>query len=359
MMPATEQPPTPQPARADLRWLQALRGVAALMVLFFHMAPHWDLVPLLALTGAATHWGFSGVDIFFALSGFVVYRSARRTILQRGILPFAKKRLLRIYLGYWPVLLLIALTTLFIYHDSLPALRKMVFSTLLLYPNIWDNWLPPAWSLTMEIYFYLWIALLALLPPRHQIKGIVCAIALLAAWGLGWLVADQPRVFDGQQPLRYGLTGLGIEFLVGALLAHAYGRQARLFQTPATTIPMCLLLMASGLWLGTQSPYFDRVEIMRVASFGVMGVSALVLALSLEKTGLQPPKWLAATGDASYSLYLLHTFLLDASGRLRFRLGITEQGLLLPFLLLLPIAIVLMSLLWFRWIEKPLMKAAL
>ncbi|MBH1963847.1 MAG: acyltransferase [Comamonadaceae bacterium] len=122
------------------------------MILFFHMLPHWDLVPILALTNTVTRWGFSGVDIFFALSGFVVYRSARRSIPARRVRQFVKKRLLRIYLGYWPVLLLIALTTVFVYHSSLPDLKKMVFSTLLLYPNIWDNWLPPAWSLTMEIY---------------------------------------------------------------------------------------------------------------------------------------------------------------------------------------------------------------
>jgi peptidoglycan/LPS O-acetylase OafA/YrhL len=349
----------PTDNRADLRWLQALRGIAALMVLFFHMHPHWDMVPTLAWTTAITRWGFSGVDIFFALSGFVVYRSAQRTIAARGIWPFIKKRLLRIYLGYWPVLLLIALTTVFIYHGSLPAIKKIVFSTLLLYPNIWDNWLPPAWSLTMEIYFYLWVALIALLPQRHQVKAIICVMALLTAWGVGWLIVDRPGVFAGRQPLRYWFTGLGLEFLAGALLAHAYDRRARIFQIPNMTMPLCLLLMAAGISLGMTSPYFDRVEVMRAASFGIMGLSALMLALTLEQTACAPPRWLVAVGNASYSLYLLHTFLLDASGKLRVNLGIAEHGLLLPFLLALPVAIVLISMLWYRWVEKPIMKAAL
>jgi len=347
------------PVKTDLHWIQALRGIAALMVLFFHMHPHWDLVPVLAATGMVTRWGFSGVDIFFALSGFVVYRSALRTIATRGIWPFVKKRLLRIYLGYWPVLLLIALTTVFVYHGSLPPLKKMALSTLLLYPNIWDNWLPPAWSLTMEIYFYLWIALIALLPQRHQVKAIAAVMAVLAAWGVGWLIADRPGVFNGHQPLRYGLTGLGLEFLAGALLAHAYDHKARIFQTPQSTVPLCLALMASGIGLGMTSPYFDRVEIMRVVSFGTMGLSALVLALTLEQTRFTPPGWLVAVGNASYSLYLLHTVLLDMSGRIRFTQDITSPAALLPFLLALPAAIVLLSLLWYRWVEKPIMKAAL
>ena len=347
------------PVRTDLPWIQALRGIAALMVLFFHMHPHWDMVPVLAHTSVVARWGFSGVDIFFALSGFVVYRSAWRTIPVHGIWPFIKKRLLRIYLGYWPVLLLIALTTVFIYHEALPPLRKMVFSTLLLYPNIWDNWLPPAWSLTMEIYFYLWIALVALLPQRHQIKAIVFVMALLTAWGVGWLIADRSGVFNGQQPLRYWLTGLGLEFLAGALLARAWERKARIFQKAGVTIPLCLLVMGAGITVGMTSPYFDRVEVMRAASFGTMGVSALVLALTLEHTRFTPPGWLVQVGNASYSLYLLHTFLLDASGRERMELGIMSPSALLPFMVALPVAIILLSLLWFRWIEKPLMKAAL
>ncbi len=344
--------------KTDLYWIQALRGIAALMVLFFHMHPHWNLLPWLSITTTATRWGFSGVDIFFTLSGFVVYRSSQRSIPTHGLLYFAKRRLLRIYLGYWPVLLLVALTTVFAYHSNLPNTQKIIFSTLLLYPNIWDNWLPPAWSLTMEIYFYLWIALITLLPQKHQIKAIIFAMILLATWGLGWLFTDQQRVFNGLQPLRYALTGLGLEFLAGALLARAYEARIGWFGSPSITIPLCLLLMAAGFGVGMTSPYFDRVEVMRAASFGVTGIAALVLALTLEQTQLTPPRWLVSVGDASYSLYLLHTFLLDASGKLRMYLNLTDLALL-SFLLALPVVIVLVSLWWYRAIEKPLMKAIL
>jgi exopolysaccharide production protein ExoZ len=347
------------PARQDLQWVQALRGIAALMVLFFHMLPHWELNPVLALSSSITRWGFAGVDIFFALSGFVVYRSARRSIPTHGLWPFVKKRLLRIYLGYWPVLALIGLTTVYVHNESLPELQKMVMSTLLLYPNIWDNWLPPAWSLSMEIYFYMWIALIALLPAHHQFKAIVGVMLFLAAWGLYWLLTDRAAVLDGRQPLRYVFTGMGLEFLAGALVAHAYDRSVRWFQMPWRTAAVCLAVMAAGLALGMTSPSFDRVEILRFVSFGALGVGALVLALSLEVTSLKPPHWLVVMGDASFSLYLLHTFLLDYSGRLRFENGITAPHAVLAFLLALPVVIVLLSLLWYRLVEKPIMKAAL
>ncbi|MFN3437325.1 MAG: acyltransferase family protein [Acidovorax sp.] len=347
------------PVKNDLHWIQALRGIAALMVLFFHMHPHWDLVPILSLTSGLARWGFSGVDIFFALSGFVVYRSAQRTVPMRGIWAFTKKRLLRIYLGYWPVLLAIALVTVYVHQEQLPALEKMVFSTLLLYPNIWDNWLSPAWSLTMEIYFYLWIGLIALLPARYQIKAIIWVMSVLAAWGIGWLLVDPAGVVEGRQPLRYLLTGLGLEFLAGALLAHFYTIRAGFFMRPGSTIPLCVLLMIAGLSLGMTSPFFDRVEVLRAISFGLMGLSALVVALTLEQTRYSPPRWLVAVGDASYSLYLLHTFLLDWAGRLRVQWALDGTPAVLPYLLAMPVCIVLISLLWYRWIEKPIMKAAL
>jgi len=90
-----------------------------------------------------------------------------------------------------------------------------------------------------------------------------------------------------------------------------------------------------------------------------MGISALVVGLTLERTRHKPPAWLVVVGNASYSLYLLHTFLLDASGKIRGYLGLTSHTALLCFMLALPVMIVLLSLLWYRWVEKPIMKAAL
>ena len=86
---------------------------------------------------------------------------------------------------------------------------------------------------------------------------------------------------------------------------------------------------------------------------------SVTLALTLERTRLNPPAWLVLLGDASYSLYLLHTFLLDASGRMRMDLGISSPPALLLFMLALPVVIILLSVWWFRWVEKPIMKAAL
>lgn len=344
--------------KTDLQWIQALRGIAALMVLFFHMAPHWELAPILAVFTGGMKWGFSGVDIFFTLSGFVVYLSAKKSIPLGGFTQFMNKRLLRIYLGYWPVLVLIAVVTVYCYDADLPSTKKIIFSTLLLYPNILDNWLAPAWSLSLEIYFYVWIAVISLVAAKSPVKAIVMVITFLAGWGLFWLLRYTEMVFSGQQPLRTLFTGMGIEFLAGALVAEIYDRKHWLLGHARWTMAAAMLMMIVGVRIGMTSPYFDRVEVMRVATFGLAGLGALLLFLSLENTKLRPPIWLVAIGDASYSLYLLHTFLLDASGRIRFENGIADGPALLAFLLTLPICIILISLLWYRWVERPIMKAA-
>lgn len=348
-----------RPTKDKLHWLQAVRGIAALAVLFFHMTPHWEIVPALSKFTGIMRWGFSGVDVFFILSGFVVYKTAKQSMKTLGFWNFLKRRLLRIYFGYWPVLILTAFATVFIYKNNLPPIENILFSTLLLYPNIWDNWLPPAWSLTMEIYFYLWIALIASLPQRHQIKVIISAMLLLACWNIGWLVGDRANVLNGQQPLRYLLTGLGLEFLTGALIAYAYIKNHNFLNRPFLIIPICIAFASAGIAIGMTSPYFDRVEIMRAASFGVMGVAVLILALTLEGTCLRPPSWLVRIGDASFSLYLLHIFLLDASGKLRGFMQINSPSAMFFFMFSLPVVIVLISMYWYHWVEKPIMKMAL
>lgn len=270
----------------------------------------------------------------------------------RGLWAFAGKQLLHIYLSYWPVLLL-ALTTLLVHGESMPTPRKVVMSTLLLYPNIWDKWLAPAWSLSMELYFYLWIALLTPVPREYRVRAITCTMAALFVWGTGWLLADHQRVFERQQPLRYGLTGLGVEFLAGALLARACDSRARLFAKPVATVTVCIALTAAGLALGTTSPYFDRVEVMGRASFGVVGVFLLAIAVTLERAGSSRCTGWWRSGTLLTSPYLLYTSLLGASGRWRFNLDIQWPRLLPAHIVTLPIAIVLLSLLWYRWVERP------
>ena len=345
-------PPVPTTARND--WIQVLRALAALAVLCFHLQPHWGTSTLLGPWLAWASQGFAGVDIFFVLSGFVVYLSARRTLTDLpGLARFFRRRALRIYLGYWPVFLL-SLLVAALANAALPALdSRLLRSAFLLQPDIWQNVVPTAWSLTFELWFYLCMGLLVFWAGPKPVKAILCAMLLLVVWNDSWMFAEQQQVYQGMQPLRHVLTALMLEFLAGALVAHAYLRNAALF---ARTLPWAatgIALMALGWSAGVSSIWYGRVEMMRAASYGVAGLGALVVALAVSQTAWKPPGWLVRIGDASYSLYLLHPLLLGFAGDLRFRY--VESSFLLKnlFLLALPFAIVAISLAWFRWIERP------
>lgn len=265
------------------------------------------------------------------------------------------RRAMRIYLGYWPVFLL--LFVLAFLGQPLPDAQKIITSALLLNPVLWDNWLPTAWSLTYELYFYVWVAIICSFRwlPRSGTMAIFCV--LLLAWNIGWYVLDPVRVHAGLQPLRFALTGMGLEFLAGAAWAHARKRSPRLQTHPWFLIAIGMALVVAGFSMGTTSHFFDRVEILRAGSYGLAGFGFLLVALSLADLHARAPRLLVAVGDASYSLYLLHPILLTVFGVLRFRAIAPDSPWLLPFLLGMPVAMVLASLLWFRWVERPVFDA--
>lgn len=333
-------------------WLQVLRAVAALAVLFHHMAPHWQTSAQLAFTTPWMHWGFAGVDVFFVLSGYVVYQSADKASHVWN--AFLLRRALRIYLGYWPVLALTALLAAVTHRW--PSASVMTRSALLLQPNLFENWVPTAWSLTYELYFYLWVALVCLFAPRWRLPVMAVAAVALLAWNLGWYVLAYEVVYGGQQPWRFTLTGLGAEFLAGAIWAHVRRRHAWLGSARLAPWFLALgaLLLAYGFGVGSLSPMYDRVEGMRAITFGVAGFGALLVALALADRGWRAPAGLVRLGDASYGLYLLHPLLLSVMGYLRFHHVPHTSWAQNLFLLLMPVGIGAVSLLWFRWVERPL-----
>ncbi len=350
-------------ANKKLLWVQSLRGVAALMVLCFHLAPHWENTFPLSFIVPAMKWGFSGVDIFFILSGFVVYKTAREAILKNDLLRFIKHRLFRIYLGYWPILIMFALGSVIILKQPLPDAKKIIFSTFLLYPNIWDNWLTPAWSLSFELIFYVSIILIIL---SNQVKTritITYVILFLSAWNVGWIVLDRDLIFMGLQPIRYVFNAFGIEFLAGALIFELYDSKTKsksqAVALPAPPIALSMILI--GFSIASISPLFNDIEILRVGALGVAGAGFLFLFLFFEDSKKSPPTWLVAIGNASYSLYLLHTFLLElfASGRNHFLHLFTTEWSQILSLIAIPVLIVLISIAWYQRVERPFLKWAI
>ena len=336
-------------------WLQVLRAVAALMVVFFHARILWEGQPLLSGTQALLHWGFAGVDIFFVLSGYVVWKSADNSSFKAS--RFLTRRFFRVYLGYWCALAL--LVSMYAVSGQLGKLAPEHALGSIFLLNIWlhENWLPTAWSLPYELYFYLWVALLcALLPPKGRGPGLVLVLLALAAWTL-WCVLRLPHlVAHNVQPFILLATPMGLQFLAGALIAkylklpsvNTKRRPAR----AAAIMVLGLVLATLGFLWGRSDPLFDRVLVWRAISFGWVGVGLLLVALAASMLQWRAPRMLVTIGDASYSLYLLHPLLILFIGKAASQ--IPPHSLWhLPLAVASITAMVVISLLWYRRIEKP------
>jgi exopolysaccharide production protein ExoZ len=342
-----------------LAWLQALRGFAAVLVLLFHARLAMQLQPELQHLAAWFSKGFIGVDVFFVLSGFVVGLSAQGLGDWVGLRQFALKRLLRIYLAYWLILLAAVLTWVcFIGLKAKPFTHPLA-SVFLFDANLNHQWLTVAWSLVYELYFYALLAGFAVL-SGFQAKRLTAFIAVFCALLLAWnhqaWRANEQAYFNGASALSFWLSPYCLEFFAGYGLLRLYQRGWHRL----AWLPLGVALAAGGYWLGSGKALNADVPLFRVATYGWFGLGCVVAALGLQRLTRQPPNWSVGLGDASYSLYLWHTVLLAYGAEL---LGVWlnrgyPSGFTGHFALFLPLLCIGFSVLWYRALEKPIYLAA-
>ena len=324
-VPATATGMTPvAPTTPKNQWLQALRAVAALYVLFFHCIPLFEGQRFGHFFAFLGKHGYAGVDIFMPLSGFVV----TATLLKRGAAKsklFLLERFARIFSGYWPILVFVYLFSVWGIRP-LDHVRERALSTIfLLSPKLEDNWLETAWTIAYELRFYILIALLfSLLKKIRMDVKIWAAMAVVWLYNLYYFSFHQDLVVTGAVPLSYAMSGLTLEFLLGAYLATTNWHDLK-----PNHIIFLLIAGLSAFTVGTSAIFFANYEFARFMTFGIFGSCALVIFLWLGRTRRAPPRLLSAIGDSSYSLYLIHPLIVSIGGRVRY--SHDSLGLLIPF----------------------------
>jgi len=294
-----------------------LRAVAALMVVFCHIE-----IPLARLGYRGAWPGFleGGVDIFFVISGFVIFLSIQSKSV--SVLDFYKRRLLRIVPLYWIITTFLVLVAIFapqflksIRFDAMHVAASYAF---LPYPSPADGLLypilVPGWTLNYEMLFYAAFGLCLFLAPRWRviaISGMLVALPLL-----GMLL--QPE----SPPLIFLTSGILIEFMFGVLIAWVLSNS-----TGSRTVGALLLLVGALLFVAAPS-IAQHVAVQRFIILGVPAGMIVAGALLVEKTIALPtwrlPKLL---GDSSYALYLTHGIVLSAVGQLWTRLPFASGGI--------------------------------
>ena len=326
--------------------IQFLRAVAALMVLTLHVANvvnvYGGYVFPYSYTGAA------GVDIFFVISGFVITYITRSGLVSP--LDFIVRRLIRVAPAYWfytTVTLVIVILISTSSADPNFNTWHTVMSYLFLLSENNDNevgtLLGMGWTICFEVYFYLLFAIAMATLGRLAIYGIACVIILGAFLQL-FVVAPSFALV--------AISALPLEFLAGCLLAKLYVRGLFLPAVPALVAVAlgCVLIY----WTGAAELVASERDSWRVVYFGLPGVCLVAGFLSLDARGLiWFPRFTIAIGDASYSLYLSHQFVLYAVGKGWTLLDLQND---LPAEALFGVAMVipiLAAILAYRWLERP------
>ena len=297
------------PAPCRLEGLQVLRGGAALFVVFFHFLPASGLATYLPGVAAVSRWGFSGVDLFFVLSGFVMWYSADQEKGAGVAARFLLKRLARIYLGYWPMLLLTILLFAVLAPRTLTEVN-LAGSVFLTEPMDRRLVISVAWSLVYELYFYGLFAGLLLLDARVRTYIVLLAAVVIIVFNL-WLYQFHLDWLDGGATEGFFvLSPFVVEFLSGSLLAVVFRRYVGRWHRSGM-VAIGLVLAAGGLGLGTWEGNLPTHQIQRLPTFGVAAVGIMLAVLALGKAPW--PRWATVLGNSSYSLYLGHPVVLTAA----------------------------------------------
>ena len=333
--------------------LQGLRAAAAFLVVIDHSIIAGSDSGLLdpSYRPLAGFTGLLGVYVFFAISGAVMILGHGDDFGRPGApQTFMARRIGRVVPLYW--LATLAVCAL---RPETVSLATLIQSLLFIPhqmtggPYGWPLF-PLGWTLQYEMLFYLLFALaLGFRRPigLALLAGAIAALALAAAAGL--LGTDTIPAYFGQPIILFFLAGILIGLASPRLPARSRlrpGFGAALALAGALLAGACAVAFLAG----TQS------SLPTAAAAGAAVLATFLCTLHGPAAADGPLRKLARIlGDATYSIYLSHAFLVFGLGRL-----VAGVGLDLPFPLFLAVAMLasgLAGLALYRGLERPAVKA--
>lgn len=275
--------------------IQYLRAVAAALIAFQHA------MGIPAFIYYTAHFGTVGVDLFFMISGFIMWTTTRDNT--RGPKAFWLARIIRIVPLYWlftaayVVAALVTPTSFFsLKLDPVHIVKSFLFIPAM-HPNL--GLAAPVftlgWTLNYEAFFYLFFGLCLLIASLRVrfivLAAIFCILVILGAW----LQPTGPILSSYLDPII-------LEFLSGIILAILAPYLAR-----CGAILGAILFAVGVVWIGVV--YAHEWTLPRLVSHAVPSIMAVTGALMLEPWARTHQSRIGLLlGDASYSIYLVHPF---------------------------------------------------
>jgi peptidoglycan/LPS O-acetylase OafA/YrhL len=346
---ATDTSAPRKPETNRLQYLDALRGIAALMMVFFHfvLPPTTNFGEngrtFITIISDYMDLGRIGVVVFFAISGFIIPTSLNHRSLH-PVRKFLISRLFRLYPLYW-VSIILCIAVAGTRHSAYTIVANFtMIQGFLMAPEINGA----AWTLAIELIFYAACLGLFLVNRLHErrIQFALVVGSLVLALVLAALRSILVRKFPVALPMVLAMMFFGTLWR-GVVLDG--DRLARRYAGPAIAILIIMIpvvsLLADRVDFG-----FHEWPVPYIFSYAT-GLAAFMLVTAKVR---RCPAWLAYLGTISYSTYLLHTPVMNGATALGW--GPSADASPLSNWLwvgLLMVAVVGISDLTYRWIEKP------
>jgi peptidoglycan/LPS O-acetylase OafA/YrhL len=292
-------------------FIDSIRGLAALSIVAFHLyfVPAAHLAISGGLLNCISRLG-SGVPLFFIISGLTLSLSESRR-KHSNYIAFLTRRLFRIFPLYLVVLSIMLVLGEFYWHAKFPSRGD-----LLLYISLLFNFFPrhveglvwASWSLSVEIIFYLFFPLIfkrVRLGYRPKIAFLLCTLILsvvakailvpMAAFSSGG--NDHFIYFSVFTHLPFFATGM---VLYSLLFENAERRNAK----KAIMSPMAWFALFLLIYSYSKPLVIDTIYIQG------SGLACLILSMALSQKNIIVNRITLYLGKISYSLYLIHVFVI-------------------------------------------------
>jgi len=353
-----------------LESIQGLRGIAALLVLFFHMASFQRQMAEgnahdVALVSGIWDNGWAGVDLFFVISGFIMVYVTRNTGQSfKDVRRFIISRVTRIYPLWWVCAGIMTLYFWMTYGmpaapDRIAGAREAMtyaVKSFMLIPQKAEPILGLGWTLIHEMFFYIVFACLLFLPRKH-LPFALMFWAVLTVIGAQFI---RPAAY-GRTIAELAASPLSLEFIAGGFAGYCASIN-KIFK-PKLLFILGIALASLG-FLFFPDDGKQLYTVFRVAIFTVPFVCLTYGWVGCElKESWKVPIWLSRLGDWSYSLYLTHYIVLVTLRRV-YRMLFPEelwvgaQGVWdnLIFAILALILSIITASIFYNFIERPSLK---
>jgi peptidoglycan/LPS O-acetylase OafA/YrhL len=311
--------------KTHIKELDGLRGIAALMIIFFHFFVRYDGTgdPLLAIICKVTKFGQTGVSLFFVLSGFLITRILLKTKSQENYFKnFFGRRVLRIFPLYYFFLILYYFIVPFLENKSfIPFSDQIYFWTYLQSIAITFNWGENEpfhfWSLSVEEHFYIVWPIFVYFFRSKNILRINLLLIFFAVLLKLWMI------YIGYTITYFTLTRMDA-LLFGALLALVEYKGKPAYINPANYLKMLPLIFISiiVLWVAFTGKHNFFVQIFRfsiIECFYFFLIGFLVFDKGNTFVAkILTSKFLLFTGKISYGLYVFHSLCFDLIDKMKF-----------------------------------------